>query len=40
VRAVWARAPQHLAPLEAAFGVNVAARLADDAAWARLGRDA
>ncbi len=40
LRAVWTRAPQHLAPLEEAFGVSVEARLADDTVWARLGRDA
>ncbi|MBN2197300.1 MAG: dihydrodipicolinate synthase family protein [Polyangiaceae bacterium] len=36
VRAVWSRAPQHLTPIEEAFGVSIEARLADDAVWERL----
>ena len=33
VRAVWEAAPQHLRPIEAAFDVNIAERLEDDAVW-------
>ena len=35
-RAVWSANPELLAPIESAFGVDLAARLADDALWASL----
>lgn len=38
LREVFTRAPQHLLPLEAAFGIRVEARLADDATWLSLAR--
>ena len=38
LREVYEASPEHLLPIEAAFGVRVADRLADDALWATLAR--
>lgn len=35
---VWTKSPEVLAPIEGAFGVSIAQRLADDAIWSELTR--